>query len=110
MEYKAYNKQVLGAVVSSFKPSPAPSFWDITQWGRRWESGAADLEKSTPGKIVTAPVRLTEAVLTSAKKTVEQAPDILKTVTKTLPILAVGAVAVGGAILFFKFAGKKTVD
>jgi hypothetical protein len=69
-----------------------------------WEEGAKELEKTAPGKLITAPIRLPEAVFTSAQKTVTALPNVMKAVPWVLIILAVG---VGGYLIF---AGRKGTD
>lgn len=89
----------------------SPSFWDVSKWPEMWETGAKVLEQSAPGRIITAPIRLPEAALTATTKTVQQVPGIVQTVTKTIPIIAVGAVLLGGGFLYFKFLkGKKAAS
>jgi hypothetical protein len=68
-----------------------------------WEEGAKELEKTGIGKVITAPVRLPEAVFTATKETVAQAPKIAKTLPVILIILAAGAAA------YLVFAGRKGV-
>lgn len=88
-------------------PAKAPAWWDITKWPQWWETGAKELEKTAPGKVITAPIRLPEAVISATKKTVEQVPGIVGNVKKVIPILAVGAVVIGGVIMFDKFSKSK---
>lgn len=116
MQYKAYPKQaiisvmkgrrdLLGAVIA---PPKAPSFWNVFKWGDWWTKGAEELEKSAPGKLLTAPIRIPEALVTSTKKTVEMIPETLKTVTKAIPIMAVSVAVIGAAFIIYKFTkGKK---
>lgn len=85
-----------------FKPVKNPSFWDVTQWPERWEKGAKILEKSDVGKIVTAPVRITAAVTGATKKTVEETPDILKNLSRSIPIIAITALVIGGGFFAYK--------
>jgi hypothetical protein len=86
----------------------APSFWDVSKWPSMWESGAQELEKTAPGRLITAPIRLPEAVLTATSKTVQEVPNVVKTVERTLPIIAIAAVVIVGGIAYYKFSkGKK---
>jgi hypothetical protein len=71
-----------------------------------WEEGAKELEKTAPGKLITAPIRLPEAVFTSATETVKQAPKLAKTLPWVLIILAVG---VGGYLVFAGRKGTKLI-
>lgn len=122
-KYRAYPKQAIIAVmrgrrdllgaaaqakpqgtVTTFKK---PSFWDVSKWPEYWTKGAEELEKTAPGRLITAPIRIPEAVVTSTKKTVEQIPETLKTVTKAIPIIAVSAVVLGAAFLLYKFSKGK---
>jgi hypothetical protein len=116
MRYKAYPKQAIisrmrlsGSPVSnSSSASQGPSFWDITQWPQRWEEGAQELEKTAPGKLITAPIRLPEAVLTSTISTVKEVPQVVKSVTKIIPILAISAGILGAGYIVYKVTkGKK---
>jgi hypothetical protein len=117
-QYKAFNKRAIEAVMrsrrlhgdgsaQSFTPAKAPAWWDVTKWPQWWETGAKELEKTGIGKVVTAPIRVPEAVFSATKKTVEQIPGIIGNVKKVIPIIAVGAVLIGGVILWSKFAKKK---
>lgn len=122
MKYKAFNKRAIEAVMKrrasmlgaeqvtpgGFTPTKQPAWWDVTKWGSWWETGAKELEKTAPGKLITAPIRIPEAVISATKKTVEEIPGIVGNVKKVIPIIAVGAVVVGGVILWSKFSkGKK---
>jgi hypothetical protein len=120
MRYKAFNKKAIDAVMrhrdkllgaepaKTFTPEKKAAWWDITKWPQWWETGAKELEKTAPGRIITAPIRLPEAVISASKKTVEQIPGIVGNVGKVIPIIAVGAVLIGGGILWSKFSkGKK---
>lgn len=121
-QYKAYNKRAVEAamrhlerlhgngspVTLGFTPAKQPAWWDVTKWGKWWETGAQEVEKSAPGKLITAPIRIPEAVISATKKTVEEIPGIVSNVKKVIPILAVGAVLIGGVIVWSKFSrGKK---
>jgi hypothetical protein len=66
-----------------------------------WEEGAKELEKTAPGRLITSPIRLPGAVVSSAEKVVSTLPSIVKTVPWVLLILAIGA---GGYLIF---AGRK---
>lgn len=86
------------------------SFWDLSQWPKWWESGAADLEKSSPGRIITAPVRLPAAVLSATTKTVEEVPGVVRNAGAAIPIIAIAAALLGTGFLVYKFKlNKKTV-
>jgi hypothetical protein len=130
---KPYNKQAVAAVINALNLSGSPakkspktpgwkpkkttidfkklkkesSFWQPTQWPAWWEEGAKELEKTTPGKLVTAPVRLTEAALTSTTKTVAEVPGIVKMAKRTIPIVAIAAVLVGGGYLLYRYKSEK---
>jgi hypothetical protein len=119
-QYKAYNKRAIDAVMKhrgkmlgaeqagGFTPTKQPAWWDVTKWGQWWETGAKEVEKSAPGKLLTAPIRLPGALVSATTKTIEQIPNIVGNVGKVIPIIAVGAVVVGGIILWSKFSkGKK---
>jgi len=116
MNYRPYNKQALIAVMKYrnaqrfLGAEKKPSILDISKWPQWWESGAQELEKSAPGRVLTAPIRLPEAVLTSATKTVQQVPGIVRTVTKSIPLILVAAVVLGGGYLALKYSkGKKLI-
>jgi hypothetical protein len=81
----------------------APSFWDVSKWPEWWEKGAKELEKTSPGKLITAPIRLPEAILTATTKTVQEVPGTVRKVANTLPILAISAAVIGGGYLAYKF-------
>ena len=76
-----------------------------------WEEGAQDIEKTAPGRIVTAPVRIIESatgtankIVTSTGKVAEAAPGIAKMLPLILIILA------GGVGAYLLFAGKSGVN
>jgi len=107
MKYQAVNKRAYLALMSRRKlGADKPNIFDVSQWPKWWESGAASLEKSSPGKLITAPIRLPEAILSATQKTVEQVPGTLKTVVNTLPLLAIAAAIVGSGYLVYKFKKK----
>ena len=96
---------------STFVPVKQPSFFDISQWGKYWESGAKELEKSAPGRLITAPIRLPAAVVSTTQKTIEQVPKALDAVTKAVPLIAISALVLGAGFLVYKFSkGKKEVS
>lgn len=101
-KYKSYNKREVERAMDN----TAIGF-DILKPFQWWESGAKELEKTSLGKVLTAPVRLPEAVLTSTKKTVEQVPETVKSITKAIPILAVSAALIGVAVLLYKLEKGK---
>lgn len=101
-------KYVLAAMrQKQLQGDKAPSFWDVTQWPRRWEEGAKILEKSAPGKIVTAPVRIIEAATGATTGILKEAPKVLNRASWTLPILGVAAVVIGSGYLVYKFKKDK---
>lgn len=76
-----------------------------------WKEGAAELEKSSLGRIITAPVRLVDSVatalpeiVTAAGDTAKEAPSIAKKLPMVVIILAVG---VGAYLLYAGKAGTK---
>jgi hypothetical protein len=79
------------------------SFWDISKWPQWWESGAKQLEKSAPGRLVTAPVRLPEAIISATQKTVSEIPDVVKNAGSAIPIIAITASLLGAGFLAVKF-------
>lgn len=111
--YKSYCKRgALASVVANneIAGNDKISFWDISKWPGWWESGAAELEKSAPGRIITAPVRLPATVLTATQKTVEQVPGVVKNAGRAIPIIAIAAALFGTGYLVYKFKlYKKTV-
>jgi hypothetical protein len=113
-KYKSYCKRgALASVVAHNAISGDDkkiSFWDFSQWPKWWESGAAELEKSAPGKIITAPVRLPAAVLSATQKTVEEVPGVVRNAGAAIPIIAIAAALLGTGFLVYKFKlNKKTV-
>ena len=116
--YKAYPKRAIVAVmnrrlrgddqVATTTPISTPSFFDFTKWPQYWETGAKELEKTGVGKVITAPIRLPESLVSATEKTVAAVPGIVSNISKVIPILAVGAVLFGGGFLWYKFSkGKK---
>jgi hypothetical protein len=94
-----------------FVPVKNPSFFDVSQWGKWWETGAKELEKSTPGKLITAPIRLPAAIVSTTQKAIEQVPKALDAVTKAVPLIAISALVLGAGFLVYKFSkGKKEVS
>src|SRR4030043_678170 len=109
MALKPYNKKAIIAVMKrrellTGEATKAPSILDFSKWPQWWESGARELEKTSPGRLITAPVRLPEALVTSTTKTVQEVPSVIKTVTNTLPIILIIA-GIGGAGYFAYKAG-----
>lgn len=108
MRYKAYNKQKLCALMAAKRfggdknKSSNVSFWDFSKWPQWWEEGAKSLEKTSPGQIVTAPVRLPAALLTSTTQTVKEVPGTVKRASYALPFLAVAAALIGGGYLAYQ--------
>lgn len=86
----------------AFVPSKGPSIFDISKWPQWWEAGAKELEKTAPGKIVTAPIRIPAAVVESTEKTVKEVPGTVRTVSRSIPIIAVAAVLIGGGYIAYK--------
>jgi hypothetical protein len=112
MQWKKYPKGAVVAVMQSRScnlGAEKPSFFDISKWPQWWESGAKELEKTTPGKLITAPVRLTETAIKSSKEILEETPKAFKTITRAVPFIAIGAAAIGAAYLVYKLPkGKKS--
>jgi LPXTG-motif cell wall-anchored protein len=109
MQYVKVPKKELVAVLRhhALSGTKAPNFWDVSQWPKWWNSGAADLEKSDIGKIVTAPVRLPAAVFSATKKTVDEVPGLAKTAVTALPIIGIAAALLGAGYLVYKFKKNK---
>ena len=121
MNYKPYNKRALSfainrrdslgaeTVVSPPAKKSTVSFWDISKWPERWESGAKELEKSSPGKLITAPIRLPEAVLSATMDTVKEVPKVVKSVSNVVPFVALAAslAGIGYIVYMVKKDGKK---
>jgi hypothetical protein len=73
-----------------------------------WTTGAKELEKSAPGQLVTAPIRVPAAVVTTARKALEATGKTVETVpgaAKTLPVVFI--ILAGGVAAYLVFAGKK---
>lgn len=79
------------------------SFWDISKWPQWWESGAKDLEKSTPGKIITAPIRIPAKIIDVTNKSLDELPPAIHNAGLAIPIIAVSAVLLGAGFLAVKF-------
>jgi hypothetical protein len=79
--------------------------------GVMWNEGAAELEKSPLGRIITAPVRLVDSVTTALPKVVTAAGDTAKeapSIAKKLPmVVIILAVGVGAYLLYAGKAGTK---
>jgi hypothetical protein len=104
MALKPYNKQAIIAVMKrrellTGEATKAPSILDVTKWPQWWEEGAKELEKTSPGRLITAPVRLPEAVITSTTKTVKEIPGTVHNISRAIPFLIILA-GVGGAGYF----------
>lgn len=116
MQYKAYPKQALIAamrrrqLLSGDIPVKGPSIFDFSKWPQWWEAGAKELEKTSPGKLITAPVRLPEAIVSSTTKTIKETPGILKTVSYSVPLVAVAAGIVGISYLVYRYKKEKNVS
>jgi hypothetical protein len=105
--YRLYPKQaIIAAMRRRGRIAGDSSFWDITQWPKWWSSGAKELDQSAIGKLVTAPIELPEAVLSSTAKTVQEVPGVVRNVSKAIPIIAVTAGILGVAFLVYKVKGK----
>jgi hypothetical protein len=109
---KPYNKQAIIAAMRRRElllgaATKAPSFWDVSKWPQWWEAGAKEIEKSAPGRIITAPIRLPEAVVTSTKKTVEEVPRVVKSVSMVVPFVALAAAVLGSAYIVYRFKEDK---
>lgn len=99
--YKIYPKQRVMAVLrGDERIGKGKSVFQL------WEEGAKELEKTAPGKLITAPIRLPAAVVTSTEKTVEQVPGVVKNVSRTLPFLIITAGILGGGFLFYQYKTK----
>jgi hypothetical protein len=103
---KPYNKQAIIAVMKNRDEllgaaTKKPSIFEFSKWPQWWESGAKELEKTAPGRIVTAPVRLPEAVLTSTTKTVQEVPSIVRSVSNVVPFVALAAGGLGIAYVVY---------
>jgi hypothetical protein len=98
MNYVPVNKRAMCAIAAD-----APSFWDVSKWPSYWNSGAATLETSSPGKLITAPVRLLESATGATTGILNQAPKIVNRASWTLPIIGVAAAVIGGGYLAWKF-------
>lgn len=88
----------------SFEVSEIPTYW---------EKGAAELEKSTLGKIVVAPVRIVEKLVGSAEKGAEAAGVALTSAgetTRKLPlVLTILALGVAGYLIFAGRSGTSLI-
>jgi hypothetical protein len=105
--YQAYPKQAIKRAMRRRElAGSVPSLFNVSKWPQWWETGAKELEKTTPGKIITAPIRLPEAVITATKKTVEQVPGVVKSASNALPIIAVGCVLLGAGYLIYTMKKK----
>lgn len=71
-----------------------------------WEQGAQELEKTPVGKVITAPIRLPGAIVSSATETVKSLPSIVKTVPTVLLLVAAG---VAGYLIFAGRKGTKLI-
>jgi hypothetical protein len=103
---KPYNKQAIIAVMNRRDEllgaaTKKPSIFDVTKWPQWWETGAKELEKTAPGRIITAPVRLPEAVLTSTTKTVQEVPGVVRSVSNVVPFVALAAGGLGIAYIVY---------
>jgi len=102
---KPYNKQAIIAVMKRREllgaTTKGPSILDVSKWPQWWESGAKELEKTAPGRIITAPVRLPEAVLTSTTKTVQEVPSVVRSVSNVVPFVALAAGGLGIAYIVY---------
>lgn len=101
MSLKPYNKQAIIAIMKrrellSGAATKGPNIFDVTKWPQWWEAGAKELEKTSPGRLITAPIRLPEAILTSSTKTVQEVPKVVNVVSRSIPLILVVA-GVGGA-------------
>ena len=104
MKYKAYNKraieQAMSGVALGFDPLKPFQWWDI---------GAKELEKTTMGKAVTAPIRIPEAVLSSGVQTIKQVPVAAKTISSAIPLIAISAAIIGTAVIVYKLNKSKSI-
>jgi hypothetical protein len=67
---------------------------------RAWDVGAKELEKTSLGKLVTAPVRIATGAVDASTGTLKAIPKAVNTVPLVLLILA------GGIAAYLVFAGK----
>jgi hypothetical protein len=95
-----------GAVNIPAQQKP-PSFWDVSKWPEWWEKGAADLEKSAPGKIITSPVRIIEAATGATTGILKEAPKVVNRASWTIPIIGIAAAIAGAGYLAYKFKKNK---
>ena len=106
-KYKSYCKRGTMAAIDFHNTisgnEKKVSFFDISKWPQWWESGASQLEKSAPGRLITAPVRLPEAIISATQKTVGEVPGVVKNAGAAIPIIAVSAVLLGAGFLAVKF-------
>ncbi len=101
MKYKAYPKRAIIGMICGDKLGAGKNVFEM------WEAGAKEIEKTSPGKIITAPIRLPAALVSASEKTVEQVPSIVKTVSRTIPVMAVAAVLIGAGYLVYKIKFEK---
>lgn len=84
--------------------------FEVADIPAQWDKGAAELEKTTLGRIVTSPVRIIEKLFGSAQKGAEAIGTTVESAgatTKKLPmVLTVLAIGVAGYLIF---AGKSGV-
>jgi hypothetical protein len=106
MSYKAYPKRQIIAAMRRREMLSGSSILDVTKWPQWWDMGAKELEKTTPGKIITAPIRLPETIITATKKTVEQVPGVVKSASNTLPIIAVACILAASGYLVYTMRRK----
>lgn len=110
MRYRAYNKRALCAAMAGYTPVKGPSILEFSKWPQWWEAGAKELEKTSPGRLITAPVRLPEAVVTASTKTVKEVPGVVRSAGVALPVLGVAAALVGASYLVYRFKREKAVS
>jgi hypothetical protein len=85
--------------------------FDIMKPFQWWDTGAKELEKTTLGKAVTAPIRIPEVVVSSGVKTVKEVPVTVKKVSNFVPLLLISAAIVGTAVIVYKFnIGKRRIS
>lgn len=103
MRYITVPKNKFLAINGSLPAEKKVSFWNFSKWPEWWESGAKSLEKSGPGKIVTAPIRLPEAVIDATTGTLRVIPKAVDRASLAIPIIAVAVAVAGAGFLIVKF-------
>ena len=103
MQYITVPKRNFLAINGSLPAEKKVSFWDFQKWPEWWESGAKSLEKSGPGKVLTAPIRVPEAVIDATTGTLKVVPKAVNRASMAIPIIAVAVGLAGAGFLAVKF-------